>query len=116
MLLDAWPEARAVLVDAQEKRCRFLTDAVAELGFADRATVRCGRAETLARDPELRGRFGLVVARGFGPPAVTAECAVGFLSPGGTVAVTEPRRNPVRHPPGGPTTVFAAWDSSQRPR
>lgn len=90
VLLDAWPEARAVLVDAQEKRCRFLTDAVAELGFADRATVRCGRAETLARDPELRGRFGLVVARGFGPPAVTAECAVGFLSPGGTVAVTEP--------------------------
>lgn len=90
VFLDEWPSASAVLVDAQEKRCRFLADAVAELGWEDRTEVRCGRAEVLARDPELRGRFGLVVARGFGPPAVTAECAVGFLSPGGMLAVTEP--------------------------
>jgi len=100
VLLDEWPSATAVLVDAQEKRCRFLSESVAELGWEHRAEVRCGRAEVLARDPELRARFGLVVARGFGPPAVTAECAVGFLSPGGMLAVTEP--------PSGPTTEIGA--------
>ena len=32
----------------------------------------------------------LVVARGFGPPAVTAECAAGFLRLDGRLAVSEP--------------------------
>ena len=90
VLLDEWPSATAVLIDAQERRCRFLTESLAELGWGHRVEVRCGRAEVLGRDPGLRGGFGLVVARGFGPPAVTAECAVGFLSPGGRLAVSEP--------------------------
>jgi 16S rRNA (guanine527-N7)-methyltransferase len=90
VLLAQWPDAQAVLLDAQERRCRFLRDALAELGWDARAEVRCGRAETLARVPDLRGRFGLVIARGFGPPAVTAECAAGFLESGGRLVVTEP--------------------------
>ena len=32
----------------------------------------------------------MVVARSFAAPAVTAECAVGFLAPGGRLLVTEP--------------------------
>jgi 16S rRNA (guanine527-N7)-methyltransferase len=33
----------------------------------------------------------VVVTRSFGPPSVTAECAVGFLqSPGGRLLVSEP--------------------------
>ena len=90
VLLELWPSATGVLLDAQERRCQFLREAVEELGWEDRVEVRVGRAEMLGRDPELRGRFGLVVARGFGPPPVTAECAVGFLRPGGRLAVTEP--------------------------
>jgi len=105
VLLAQWPDSTAVLVDAQEKRCRFLAEAVGDLGWKDRAEVRWGRAEALARDPELRGAFGLVVARGFGPPPVTAECSVGFLSPAGTLAVTEPPKTTGspsdRWPPGG---------------
>ena len=43
------------------------------------STVACGRAEALARDAGAPpARFDLVVARSFGPPAVTAECAVGL--------------------------------------
>jgi 16S rRNA (guanine527-N7)-methyltransferase len=90
VLLATWPQATAVLVDAQEKRCTFLRAVIADLGWTERSEVRCGRAEVLARDPMLRARFALVVARGFGPPAATAECAVGFLAPGGVLAVTEP--------------------------
>jgi 16S rRNA (guanine527-N7)-methyltransferase len=89
-LVQAWPESTAVFVDAQIRRCSFLEEAVRDLGLESRVTVRCGRAERLARDPDLRGQFALVVARGFGPPPVTAECAVGFLEVGGRLAVTEP--------------------------
>ncbi len=48
------------------------------------------RAEDAARDPEHRSRYDLVTARSFAAPAVTAECAVGFLSPGGRLIVSEP--------------------------
>jgi 16S rRNA (guanine527-N7)-methyltransferase len=38
----------------------------------------------------LRGEFDAVVARSFGPPAVTAECAAPFLVVGGRLVVSEP--------------------------
>jgi 16S rRNA (guanine527-N7)-methyltransferase len=90
VLFGEWTTATGVLLDAQRRRCEFLEHAVATLDLGGRVAVRCGRAETLARDPELRGGFDLVVARSFGPPAVTAECAVGFLDTGGVLVVTEP--------------------------
>lgn len=91
VLLTELPDAAMVLLDASSRRCEFLRWAVERLGCADRATVRCGRAEELAHDAELRGRFPVVVARSFGAPAVTAECAVGFLdAPGSRLLVSEP--------------------------
>jgi 16S rRNA (guanine527-N7)-methyltransferase len=105
VLFDRWPEATGVLLDAQRRRCDFLTRAVATLDLADRVLVECGRAEVLARDERLRGGFDLVVARSFGPPATTAECAVGFLRAGGELVVTEPpdadAPSSVRWPPAG---------------
>jgi 16S rRNA (guanine527-N7)-methyltransferase len=86
----AWPEAHGVLLDSQQRRCSFLERAIERLGLLDRLEVVCGRAEELARRPDLRGRFDLVVARAFGRPAVTAECSVGFLRGGGRLVVTEP--------------------------
>jgi 16S rRNA (guanine527-N7)-methyltransferase len=85
-----WRDARGTFLDAHLRACTFLEQAVSRLGVGDRITVACGRAEELAREPDFRGRFELVVARLFGPPAVTAECAVGFLRPGGRLAVSEP--------------------------
>ncbi len=89
-LLIAWPEARALLVESQQQRARFLEEAVGRLGLGPRALVLGSRAEDAARDPAHRGRYGLVVARAFGGPAVTAECGVGLLRPGGVLAVSEP--------------------------
>lgn len=90
VLANLWPTARAVLLDSQRRRCAFLQSAVEILGLAERVDVRWGRAERLARDPGLRGRFDLVVARSFAAPPITAECAVGFIRPGGRLVVTEP--------------------------
>jgi 16S rRNA (guanine527-N7)-methyltransferase len=83
-------DLRGVLLDATQRRCDFLRDACQRLGVADRAAVVCARAEDAARAPEWRESFDVVTARSFGPPAVTAECAVGFLRSGGTVLVSEP--------------------------
>jgi 16S rRNA (guanine527-N7)-methyltransferase len=90
VLLGAWPRSQAVLVDVSQRRCRFLRRAVAELGLSGRAQVWCGRAEELAREPSLREAHPLLVARGFGAPPVVAECGVGFVSPGGALAISEP--------------------------
>ena len=89
-----WPAARGVLLDSRQRVCAFLEGALDELGLAYRVVVACGRAEDLARDPEYRGRFDVVTARSFGPPAVTAECGVGFLRPGGRLVVSEPPEPP----------------------
>jgi 16S rRNA (guanine527-N7)-methyltransferase len=95
----AWPGATAVLLDSGHRRAEHLRAACVELGLTDRVTVVEARAEDAAREPAWRGRLPLVVARGFGPPAVTAECAVGFLEVGGELVVSEP--------PGG---APARWD------
>jgi 16S rRNA (guanine527-N7)-methyltransferase len=90
ILLELWPGATAVLLDGRRRRCGFLENALRELDLADRGAVACGRAEELARDERFRAGFDLVVARGFGSPAATAECGVAFLAPGGRLAVSEP--------------------------
>ena len=78
------------LLDSRRRCTDFLLDAVEELALTDRIEVVTARAEDAARDPAQRERYGLVVARGFGRPAVTAECAVAFLAAGARLVVSEP--------------------------
>jgi 16S rRNA (guanine527-N7)-methyltransferase len=85
-----WTDADVTLVESSGRRCGFLLSAVERLGVQDRVTVIAGRAEEVGRRPELRGSFDVVTARGFGRPAVTAECAAPFLRVGGTLVVSEP--------------------------
>ncbi len=97
-MLVAEPGLSAVLIDASRKRCSFLVWALAELGLVDRAEVWCGRAEQIGREARGRQAFDAVVARGFGPPAVTLECGAPLLRDGGRLVVSEPpvaRRWPV---------------------
>jgi 16S rRNA (guanine527-N7)-methyltransferase len=67
-----------------------LRSAVERCHFSDRFTVLHGRAEALGHEAALRGAFDGVVARSFGAPGVTAECAAPFLHPGGRLVVSEP--------------------------
>lgn len=97
-----WPAARGVLLDAGRRRGEHLEEACHELGLAGRVSVVVARAEGAARDPRWRGSTELVIARGFGAPAVTAECGVGFLRPGGQLVVSEPPGgDPGRWDPAG---------------
>ena len=78
------------LVEASVRRAAFLRAAVAALDLAGRIAVVEERAEAVGRAPEFRGSFDLVVARGFGRPAVVAECAAPLLRVGGRAVVSEP--------------------------
>jgi 16S rRNA (guanine527-N7)-methyltransferase len=99
VLAESAPDLRLVLVDSAMRRGRFLREATVELGMEVRVEVVEERAETAARHPSLREAFDAVVARSFGLPGVTAECAVGFLRLGGSLVVSEPPEASVRWPP-----------------
>ena len=86
----AWPDTAMCLLESNDRRARFLAGAVRTLDLERRVVVAHARAEELGRDPEWRGRADVVVARSFGPPAVTAECAAPLLDLGGRLVVSEP--------------------------
>lgn len=78
------------LVEGSTRRAAFLRSAVARCGWADRVEVVADRAEEMGRVTGWRGKHSVVVARLFGPPAVTAECAAPLLMVGGVLVVSEP--------------------------
>jgi len=86
----ARPQAQIVLVDRSGRRTDWLLRVVRRLGWEDRVTVLAAPAEDIARDPTWRETQPAVLARGFGAPAVTAECASGLVAVGGLVVVSEP--------------------------
>lgn len=99
VLASVWPDASAVLVESKARRAAFLRDAVSALGGGGRIEVVESRGEDVAHDPSWRERFGLVTARGFGPPPMTAEIASGLLRIGGMLVVSEPPEpDPTRWP------------------
>jgi 16S rRNA (guanine527-N7)-methyltransferase len=80
------PTARVTLLDRRAKRTDALERVVRRLGWQDRVTVRCEDVETF--DPDEA--FGVVVARGFGPPAFTLSQASRLVRHGGAIIISEP--------------------------
>lgn len=102
LLAAARPEVQWVLLDNNRRRASFLARAIATLGWGHRVEVVRGAAEDVGHEPAHRGRYDLVVSRSFGPPPVTAECAVAFLRDGGRLLVAEPpERDDGRWPADG---------------
>jgi 16S rRNA (guanine527-N7)-methyltransferase len=93
-----------VLLDGNFRKAVALRKAVDACGWANRVRVVHSRAEVAARS-DLRNAFDLVVARLFGPPPVTAECAAPFLRRGGLLVVSEP---PVDMAPGSDAGACAS--------
>lgn len=86
----AFPGVEWVLVESAMRRAAFLRDAVERLGVSDRVAVVETRAEEIGRSAAARGRFDLIVARSFGPPAVVAECGAPLMRVGGRAVISEP--------------------------
>jgi len=107
------PGTAVVLVDARTNRTDFLERVVGRLGWGDRVTVEAARAEDLGRSPAWRGQTAAVVARSFGSPSVTAECAAPLLAVGGQLVVSEPPEDVGdRWPAAGLALVGLALDRS----
>lgn len=84
------PELHGALLDGSTRRGAFLSEAVDQLGLGDRIGVWVERAEDVGRRPAQRGATEVVLARGFGAPAVVAECAAPLLVIGGRLIVSDP--------------------------
>jgi 16S rRNA (guanine527-N7)-methyltransferase len=98
----SFPQWVWVLVESGVRRAAFLRDTVSALGLGARVEVVEARAEAVGRSPVHRGRFDLVVARGFGPPPVVSECAAPLLRVDGLLVVSEPPGGePARWPEAG---------------
>lgn len=78
----ARPERRVVLIEATQKKARFLEDTVKALGL-ERVTVLARRAEDLGRDPSYRERYPLVVSRAVARLSVLLELALPLVAVGG---------------------------------
>jgi 16S rRNA (guanine527-N7)-methyltransferase len=78
------PDLSVTLLEPMERRCRFLSECVAELGLAN-ANVRRGRAE------ETTLRADVATARAVAPLDRLAELAVGVVRPGGMVLAIKGR-------------------------
>ena len=98
VLAVAYPDSAWALLDARKRSQEHLEDAIASEGVHDRVSVAGGRAEELARQPELREQFTIATARGFAKPGVTAELASGFLAIDGHLVVSEPPEGNDRWP------------------
>ena len=115
VLAERW-RSPSVLLDSTARRTAFLLEVLARPGAPDEVDVVTSRAESAARRPELEGSFELVVARSFGRPAVTAECAARFTTLGGWLIVSEPpTEDPIERWPSGPLGELG-WASRGRER
>ncbi len=77
------PETRFTLLDALDKRVKFLDSVVRELNLnAECIHARC---EDAARTPALREQFDCAVARAVAPMNVLCEYLLPFVRVGGTV-------------------------------
>jgi 16S rRNA (guanine527-N7)-methyltransferase len=78
------PGTAVTLLEPMERRCRFLTECVAELGLANASVLR-GRAE------DVTIRTDVVTARAVAPLPRLAELAIGVVRPGGMVLAIKGR-------------------------
>ncbi len=78
----AFPRLELHLIESVGKKTAFLEHIARALGLRG-VTVHTGRAETLARRPELRDGFDLALARGVARLPLLLEYTLPFCRPGG---------------------------------
>lgn len=77
-----FPAIKLALLEATAKKTVFLQHIVNKLGLND-VEVICGRAEELARQPEYREHFDIVLSRAVAQLSTLAELSLPFCTIGG---------------------------------
>lgn len=76
------PETDLTMIEATEKKCGFLRDAVKFLGL-NKVTVINARAEDLGKDKNFRENFDTVTARAVAKLNILSELCLPFVKKGG---------------------------------
>ena len=82
VLAMARPDIDVTLLDAQQKRLKFLDAVISAAGIANAATVHA-RAEEGARKTEFREQFDIAAARAVAPMNVLCEYLLPYVRTGG---------------------------------
>jgi len=82
----AFPRIRLVLLEATAKKATFLNH-VRDLLKLEDVEIVVGRAEEVARNPQYREGFDLVLSRGVAPLPTLAELTLPFCAVGSSVVV-----------------------------
>lgn len=77
-----FPGLRLTLLDSLQKRLDFLDEVVRQLGLKDVELVH-GRAEDLARSPQMREHYDLCVSRAVANLSTLSELCIPFVKKGG---------------------------------
>jgi 16S rRNA (guanine527-N7)-methyltransferase len=76
------PHSQITLVEATQKKCRFLDHVVGRLGL-ENIDVVCGRSEDAANRSDLRETFDNAIARALAPLPTLVELCLPFVRLGG---------------------------------
>ncbi len=80
------PDLDITLLDALQKRIRFLEEVSTKLGLCDKLTLTHSRAEDLARDDKYRERFAFALSRAVANLSTLSEYCLPFVKIGGKMA------------------------------
>jgi 16S rRNA (guanine527-N7)-methyltransferase len=108
----AWPSSQWVLVESNQRRARWLGEALVSLELSARCEVVCQRAEEAGRG-HLRQAADLVTARSFASPGPTAECGAPLLRLGGELLVADPPEGGGRWPASPLSALGAAVSATE---
>jgi len=84
------PMMQWTLVDMRAARADEVERTILRLRLAERVQVVSAEAQRLAHDQDHREMYDVAVARAFGKPSITAECAAGVVAVDGFLVVSEP--------------------------
>jgi len=73
-----YPKTKITLLDALEKRCRFLNQVIKEINIRDVAVVH-GRAEEKGQDPAFREKYHVAAARAVTRLVILSEYCLPFV-------------------------------------
>ncbi len=89
------PHWQVTLLDARQKKTRFLAQVIADLGLAN-VTTLTGRAEVLGVTAPYHHAYDLVLLRAVAPAAQALAYGAPFLKPGGALVLYQGHWTPAQ--------------------
>lgn len=80
------PHCRFVLIESQQRKCRWISEQIEALGLSGRVIAEPLRGEAAGRDKKYCGKFDIVSAKALAPLPSLIELSMPLLKKGGMLA------------------------------